>query len=318
MINFQRISRSILFIFLISACAKEHETPIIPIGIEEADDGDPDIGDLTNAEIFYDKFDKPIDEEKWERVHALWGQADNPLYQHGGVIRENVTTRSGFAVLKSLGDLYEGNLQGVDGHNKRLGGVLKSRKRFASGRYEVKMKVLQVADVGVLSTAWVYWSKTISGIQFPEAYNKAIAHGNTAENNLITLNHEIDIEVKGQDLANPVFTNWIGLKKNEYVSQHTPTRPLLDNKFHVYCWIWHTGSETISPEIKYYIDDELIYTSTEHIPYIAGYFYVGNWFAWWAGNDDGSYNSPAFSSMDMLVDWVKISPFNEPNDDWFE
>jgi hypothetical protein len=309
---------SLLFFVTVVSCRNDDEQPIVPIVNEEVLDGDPDIGDVSDPTIFYDKFEGPLNVEKWERVHALWGQVDNPLYAHGGVIRENVTTRSGFAVLKALGDLYEGNLRGIEGHPKRLGGVLRSRARFASGRYEVKMKVLQVSDMGVLSTAWVFWSKPITEFQFPEAYQKAIEHGNIPENGVVVLNHEIDIEIKGVELTNPVFTNWIGLKNNERVSRHTPIQSLLDNKFHVFRWEWHTGGDNIQPEIKYYVDDNLIHTTTEHIPYIAGYFYVGNWFAWWAGNDDGTYNSPSFSSMDMLVDWVKITPFDEPNDDWFE
>jgi hypothetical protein len=302
----------------LSCSGEPQESFPIPPPAGEEFDGDPDIGDISSPEVFYDKFEGTLNTDVWEKMHTLWGQPANAALQHGGVIRENVSTQSGYAVLKALGDQYEGPLRGVQGHSKRLGGVLKSRKRFASGRYEIKMKVLQVADVGVVSTAWTFWYKEITHAQFPEAFDKALAHGNVPQADVITLNHEIDIEVKGKDLSNPVFTNWIGLTEPEYESEHISGDPLLDNQFHIYRWDWHTGGDGITPEVMYYIDEKLIKVSTQNVPYIAAYFNVGNWFAWWAGNDDGSYNSPSFNSRDMLVDWVKITPFHEPGDDWME
>jgi hypothetical protein len=296
---------------------QQDQPPVLP-PVDEEYDGDPDIGDISSPEVFYDKFEGALNTSEWERMNMLWGQPANESLQHGGVIRENVSTQSGYAVLRALGDEYDGPLRGVQGHSKRLGGVLKSHKRFASGRYEVKMKVLQVADVGVVSTAWIFWYKEITRDQFPAAFDKALAHGNVARDGVIIMNHEIDIEVKGKDLANPVYTNWIGLTEPEYDSEHIIGDPLLDNQFHVYRWDWHAGGNGIMPEVKYYIDDKLIRVSSKNVPYIASYFYVGNWFAWWAGNDDGSYNNPAFDSRDMLVDWVKITPFFDPEDDWFE
>jgi hypothetical protein len=46
---------------------------------------------------------------------------------------------------------------------------------------------------------------------------------------------------------------------------------------------------------QYYIDNELISTSSEHVPYIVAYYNVGNWFAWWAGYDTGTYYPPAYT-----------------------
>ncbi len=307
---------------LILSCQKSDKAPekkIEPVVVDDGIDGDTDIGDLSIPGTFYDKFETTLDESRWEPLTQVWGQPTNVLHQHGGVIKENVYTKIGYAVMRALGDKYTGNLRGAGGHSKRLGGVMKTKKRFASGRYEVKMRVLQSPDMGVLSAAWTFWYKEITNTNSAAAYQKALTAGNIPSNGVITLNHEIDIEVKGEKLGNPIFTNWIGEKENEYKSKAVPvTKGLSDNAFHVYRWDWHTGGNGKTARIDYYIDDKLMHTSTEKVPYIASYFYVGNWFAWWAGYDTGTYKAPNFDSQEMFVDWVKITPFNDPNDDFSE
>ncbi|TDE14673.1 glycoside hydrolase family 16 protein [Dyadobacter psychrotolerans] len=293
--------------------------PPTPEPAEEVLDGDPDIGDLSVTGTFYDKFEGALDVAKWDKMNRLWGQSTNTLYQHGGVIPENVYIKSGHAVMRALGDHYTGTLRGPAGHAKRLGGVLTSKQRFASGRYEFKMRVLQAPDMGVLSAAWSFWYKEITAASDPAAWQKAIAAGNIADNGKITLNHEIDIEVKGANLTNPIYTNWLGEKNGEYDSKNVAySKGLNDQKFHIYRWDWHTGGNGQQPRVEYYIDDQLMRTSTTKVPYIASYINIGNWFAWWAGNDSGTYKAPAFDSMEMFVDWVKFTPFNEANDDFLK
>lgn len=288
-----------------------------PGPVEEELDGDPDIGDLSVPGTFYDKFETELDPEKWDKMNRLWGQSSNVAYQHGGVIPENVYVKGGHAVMRALGDQYTGALRGPQGHSKRLGGVLTSTGRFASGRYEFKMRVLQAPDMGVVSAAWNFWYKEITQASDPAAFQKAVAAGNIPENGKITLNHEIDIEVKGANLGNPIYTNWVGEKSGEYDSKNVVyPAGLNDQKFHVYRWDWHTGGNGQEARVAYYIDNQLMRTSTTKVPYIASHINIGNWFAWWAGNDSGTYKAPNFDSMEMFVDWVKFTPFNEPNDDF--
>ncbi|MFD1629178.1 glycoside hydrolase family 16 protein [Pseudopedobacter beijingensis] len=314
----------IIICIIIVSCKKTKNTdpseiPEPPQQNEEGIDGDPDIGDLSIPGTFFDKFEGSLDDSKWEKLNQVWGQPDNPLYQHGGVIKENVYTQSGSAVMRALGDRYSGPLRGAGGQSKRLGGVIKSKQRFASGKYEIKMRVLQAPDMGVLSAAWTFWYKEITSATNPVAYQKALTAGNIASNGKITLNHEIDIEVKGQNLANPIFTNWIGEKTGEYDSQPFKlNKGLNDGAYHIYRWDWHTGGNGETARVEYYIDNQLIRTSTIKVPYIASYIYIGNWFAWWAGNDTGTYKAPDFDTKEMYVDWIKFTPFNEPNDDFLE
>jgi hypothetical protein len=309
-------------VFFLNGCASndEDKKPVANPPATEEDDGDPDIGVLTAPGIFYDKFSTALDNNKWEALNQVWGQPANVAYQHGGVISENVSTKIGYAVLLSLGDQYTGPARGENGFSKRLGAVIKTKQRFASGRFEVKMKVVQASNVGVLSTAWLFWYKEISHEANPVPYDKAIAAGNIPNNDgSVILNHEIDIEVKGVNLGSTIYTNWIGEKNGEFDSQEGEIKKdLYDNAFHVYRFDWHTGGNNETPRVEYYIDNVLVHTSTTTVPYIAAYFNVGNWFAWWAGNDTGTYVPPAYDTKQMLVDWVKITPFNEPNDDWLE
>ena len=314
------------FLILTTVCScgcfksKSTEPPVAPPpDTEEEYDGDPDIGDLSQPGTFYDKFEGALDTDKWDNLTQLWGQPAIAQYQHGGVIKENVYTRGGYAVMRALGDLYTGPLRGAGGQSTRMGGVISSRQRFASGRYEAKIMVLQAPDMGVTSASWTFWYKEITQSAYPQAWEKAIAAGNIPVNNTIALNHEIDIEVKGVKLSNPIYTNWIGEKDAEHnTTAVVYPNGLADNKFHIFRWDWHTGGNGQEPRVEYYIDDMLVHTSKMQVPYISSKWFLGNWFAWWAGNDTGTYKAPAFESKEMFVDWVKFTPFNEPNDDTME
>lgn len=291
-------------------------------------DGDPDIGDLSAPGIFYDLFEETLDTDAWIVHNRIWGQPTfNDLYLHGGVIEENCYTENGNAVMRSLGDSYTGDLRSFDGQfSNRIGGAMYTKQRFASGRFEIKMKVIQQENRGVLSTAWLYWYDEITEDEYPVQYAKAVAAGNIeyteGDETVVKLNSEIDIEVKGIGLSNPVLKQWIGPDEREQnieTSGGSTQLPinLNDDEYHVYRWDWHTGGNGEMPRVEYYIDNVLYRTLYEQVPYIAANFSVGNWFAWWAGNDTGTYNPPVFDEEHVYVDWVKITPFYEPNDDWF-
>lgn len=311
----------ITLLLFFSCKTKPAAQPAEPVVVDSSftggKDGDPDMGDISGVDVFYDKFETALDTSKWDVMLKLWGQNANPVYQHGGVIRENVYTHDGAVVFRSLGDLYTGPLKGVNDRGTRMGGVITSKQRFASGRYEVKMRILQAPDMGVLSTFYLFWYKEITVNSDSVAYKKALNAGNIPDNNnMIILNHEIDIELLGKNLATPYYTNWIGENEGEFDSHIVPSKRLDDNDFHLYRFDWHTGGNGQKPRVEYYLDSELVNTSYDFVPYIAANINLGTWFAWWAGATSGTYKPPVYKKKEMWVDWVKFTPFNEPNDDW--
>lgn len=84
-----------------------------------------------------------IDPEKWYRLRKKWGDGNH------GVVPENVFLtedevqgkRRNVLVCRAHGDQYEGPIIGLWGKRERVGGVIVSKPFFASGRFQVTMKV---------------------------------------------------------------------------------------------------------------------------------------------------------------------------------
>ena len=79
-----------------------------------------------------------------------------------------------------------------------------------------------------------------------------------------------------------------------------------DENYHTYRFDWHTDSA--DPRVEFYVDGVLVATNRQHVPTLAGRLWVGAWFPdSWAGD-------PAFETSELLVDWVRITPFLESGD----
>lgn len=84
-----------------------------------------------------------IDPAKWYMPRKKWGGGNN------GVTRDNVRLardtvegrEQNVLVCEAHGDQYDGPVVGFGGHKTRVGGVIVSKGFFASGRFEVVMKV---------------------------------------------------------------------------------------------------------------------------------------------------------------------------------
>ena len=84
-----------------------------------------------------------------------------------------------------------------------------------------------------------------------------------------------------------------------------------DGAFHVYRFDWHTGDRagTVRPRVEFYFDGVPVVTNYTHIPTKAGRLWVGAWFPnGWAG-------TPDFDTSVFEVDYVRIVPFHEENDE---
>lgn len=247
--------------------------------------------------VFFDDFTHGIDPEKWLIGKTQWGGAN----VNGGVIPENVSVSDGVVVITGRGDLYEGDIRGITRdssgnlvqreNGKRTGGVIVTKYFYGSGRYEVRAKVLP--QLGACSAFWTYFNNG-------------------------KMNHEIDFEMPGeqnrQKAVNKVMTNtWVVEAYNTSHVVDTPTLlgtedGITDGEWHTFRFDWHTDPE--NPRVEFYIDDIHVFTSTENVPYAAGRFWLGVWFPNnWAG-------VPNFDTDTMLIDWVRITPFNEEGDQW--
>ncbi len=249
---------------------------------------------------FSDDFSNGLDASKWLIAKRQWGGSN----ANGGVIPQNVSI-SGDGVLSLIGngDLYAGPLRGINKNGslrpdgKRTGACVVTKDYFASGRYEVRMKVLP--HFGACSALWTFF------------YHETYPGGPSGPCQVV--NHEIDIEQPGRPGgANSEFSfnmalcnTWEGENTGEYTTNYVDFGcPQNDGQWHTYRFDWHTNPK----KVDFYVDGTLKNTCTTNVPTIAGRFWVGVWFPnGWAG-------APDFDRDAMLVDWVRITPFNESGD----
>jgi hypothetical protein len=113
--------------------------------------------------------DGKIDPAKWYVLRKRWGDSNH------GVVPENVRidrdviagTPQNVLVCEAHGDAYDGPVIGERGNKTRVGGVIVSRTHFASGRFEVVMKIGSTArhdggpqdptrPIGTVPAIWTY------------------------------------------------------------------------------------------------------------------------------------------------------------------
>lgn len=258
-------------------------------------------------DVFYDDFSSgTLDPDKWLVAYKNWGgkvtENGEKVDYNGGVIPQNVSVQNGKLVLTGNGNLYQGDLKGVnkDGSQradgKRTGAAIATKEYYASGSYEVVAKVSP--ELGACSAIWTF--------EYEENWDTGA----------IT-NHEIDIEMPGRPNAEKtnqsyqyaLCNTWIGENEGEYRTGYTDIGVnQVDGAFHKYRFDWHTGDENEEARVEFYFDDVLVYTSKEYIPTNAGRLWLGLWFPnSWAG-------TPDFETSDFEIDSVKITPFHEAGD----
>lgn len=221
-----------------------------------------------------DKLDRSI----WKAANRKWGEHEAGI-SHGGVVPANVYLKDGKLVICGNGDLYTGAVKG-HGQSQRVGGAVSTRKRFGPGRYEVCAKI--VPKFGVLSAFWTFYYKSRD------------------------MNHEIDIEIPALDsLGNynlnwGTFANWRGISADDNSSVNKYVGNIADDNYHIFRFDWFAAIDGQPSKVDWYVDNKLLYTSSESIPDKPSHFWLGVWFPWWIGSAD-------FQTESMFIDWVKIS-----------
>jgi len=244
----------------------------------------------TKGQSFFEDFKgKKLNPLRWEKANSKWGE-NKEKGTHGGVIPENVYVEHGNLVIRAHGNLYAGNVNG-HGQNTKVGGAVFTKKRFASGSYELKAKICP--QNGALSAFWTYYYLND------------------------TTNHEIDFEFPGRNqkpntpensnINWGLMTNWTGVSDSLHRNVDAYFGNQADGNFHLYRFEWHTGTNTEKPRVEWYYDNKLMHTSYEMVPNLASKFWIGIWFPFWIGQAN-------FATDYMYVDWIKITEFKEPGD----
>ncbi len=141
--------RFLLFVIFFAGLLQAEEISIPPL---------PDSAQLVLDE---DWSSGKIDPKRWYMLRKKWGQGNH------GVVPENVsivTDRVNGKECKVLecranGDEYTGEITGQWNKKTRVGGVIVSKQHFASGRFEVVMKVGSAehpTPAGMVPAIWTY------------------------------------------------------------------------------------------------------------------------------------------------------------------
>lgn len=142
-------------------------------------------------------------------------------------------------------------------------------------------------------------------------------------------NEEIDIETptassnsSSINFTHDRFNTWVGINNGEYTPNYDNVNYAFnDGQYHTFRFDWYTSTPTVLYQrVEFYIDGVCYQTNYTHVPTIGGRFWIGYWFSDWSG-------TPDFTTQELDVDWVQITPFNDsgdqsvpetyPNDGWW-
>lgn len=252
--------------------------------------------------VFFDDFGGELgfSSVNWHLVNYGWGQngvsAYNAMYTRSPAVVNAENATGGIVVLPSYGHYYE------DTSKRGQGTCLISTNSYGPGLYEVRMKV--VPRFGPCSAIWPYYTNSVQGV-------------NTEENQEYT---EIDIECPAQGRG---FYAWGGVTYTKYYQDATTGKivrsstgvraevdsPYNDGNWHVFGIEWRTDAANGDSYVIWYMDGKEVAFTTQNVPQYTAQLWIGNWFpdnaTAWLGEAD-------FDVAYMLVDWVRITEYNDP------
>jgi len=110
-----------------------------------------------------------IDPDKWYILHKKWGKGNNGVVQNNVFLSTDMVNGKNKNVLicRGHGDEYQGPVVGWQGNKNRVGGVIVSKQFFASGRYDIVIKIGEVKikksgpkdpirPIGMVPAIWTY------------------------------------------------------------------------------------------------------------------------------------------------------------------
>lgn len=259
------------------------KTRITVVATAGSDSGEKEFIILQNASnAFFDNFKTGVSQTKWLLSNQAWGGAPN----NGGCAPANINyTADSTLIIGANGDYYTGSIRGPGNSTGiRTGGAIITQDQFGPGSYEVRMKMMP--RIGACNAIWTYYYENDN------------------------VNHEIDIEAPGShngeySLENTLYTSWTGVSGGQYNTTYNANSNFglganNDGNWHTYRFDWQTNPK----RVDWYIDEVLVNSTTANVPTYWARFWVGVWFPnAWCG-------TPDFERDYMLVDWVRITPFD--------
>lgn len=235
--------------FLINFSLAEDAIPPLPIGARLVLDEDWHEGEITP--------------ERWTKMHKKWGQGNNGVVPENVlIVRDNVFGKEKYVLrCRAHGDLYDGPVTGHDRNKTRVGGVLYSNEFFASGRFEIVMKIGEkekapgspdnpMHPIGAVPAFWTYGyrfvtvDKTRKDFFDPQQplYNPLMQRYGGACNEYWS---ELDFPEFGKDGD---FSK--GLYNTFLQNQHEPllfdTKSATDGEYHTLITEWRTELQPFS------------------------------------------------------------------------
>ncbi len=191
-----------------------------------------------------------IDSKRWYALRKKWGE------NNFGVVPENVALvrdtvkgkRRRVLRCEAHGDQYDGPVTGQWKRKKRVGGVLVSKQHFASGRFEVVMKIGSEDNPrpkGIVPAIWTYGYRAVKVpgnlagdfTSTQPLYNPNLQRWGKGQAFYWS---EIDFPEygKGGKFKRPMYNTWVHSK---HQSLTFDAHGAADGRYHTYTTEWRTG-----------------------------------------------------------------------------
>lgn len=225
-----------------------------------------------------------IDPARWYLPRKKWGQGNNGVSpENVRIVRDTVEGKEKpVLVCQANGDLYDGPVKGYEGVGARVGGLVVTRGFFASGRYEVVMKIGGTAKQdggpddpmrpkGAVPAVWTYGYRYVSvpkaGMDAFHAseplYNPHMKAYGDGVNEYWT---ELDFPEfgKGGDFDKALYNTFL---QNKHQPKTFDVKPMIDGQYHTLTTEWRTrlvpiegvtDAQVAEKEGYYWIQDRAI------------------------------------------------------------
>ena len=197
--------------------------------------------------------------EKWYTLRKKWGTGNNGVTPTNVWIGSDMVngTRQNVLICEAHGDQYSGPVTGSGGQATRVGGVIATKQFFASGRYEVVMKVgradgegAPAQPKGAVPAIWTYayrWAEVPAEKQTVFNADAPLFNPNLKVSGSPATEYwsEIDFPELGN---NGDFTKggYNVFCQNRYEWKTFAVPPIMDGKYHTYDMEWRTGLKPLT------------------------------------------------------------------------